>query len=152
MKLRRVVYTSFVEPELTLCSKGTLPETSLAFGWLRLRSPTAGGTGSIAGRGAKIPEAARCGPRKGGPFYPSLLLEVALSVFYFFLLSWNVNKLWPFSSQEGKFPLDPESHFATHYALLHNCRALQWRLTLSYCREHIAVGRKSSFLICLCIN
>ena len=152
LKLRRVVYTSFVEPELTLCSKGTLPETSLAFGWLRLRSPTAGGTGSIPGRGAKIPEAARCGPRKGGPFYPSLLLEVALSVFYFFLLSWNVNKLWPFSSQEGKFPLDPESHFATHYALLHNCRALQWRLTLSYCREHIAVGRKSSFLICLCIN
>ena len=55
LKLRRVVYTSFVEPELTLCSKGTLPETSLAFGWLRLRSPTAGGTGSIPGRGAKIP-------------------------------------------------------------------------------------------------
>ena len=29
--------------------------------WLRLRASTAGGTGSIPGRGTKIPNDARCG-------------------------------------------------------------------------------------------
>ena len=84
LKLGRVVYTSFFEPDQTLCSKGTLPETSLTAGWLRLHSPNAGGTGSIPGQGTKIPQAARCGPQKGEPFYPLLLLKVVLSVFYFF--------------------------------------------------------------------
>ena len=32
--------------------------------WLRLGASTAGGTGSIPGRGTKIPQAARCGQRK----------------------------------------------------------------------------------------
>ena len=35
--------------------------TSLVVQWLRLRASTAGGTGSIPGRGTKIPNAARCG-------------------------------------------------------------------------------------------
>ena len=85
LKLGRVVYTSFFEPDQTLCSKGTLPETSLTVGWLRLHSPNAGGMGSIPSQGIKIPQAARCGPPKRGTLLPpSLLLKVVLSVFYFF--------------------------------------------------------------------
>ena len=35
--------------------------TSLVVQWLRLRASTAGGAGSIPGRGTKIPHAAWCG-------------------------------------------------------------------------------------------
>ena len=38
--------------------------TPLAVQWLRLRTSIAGGTGSIPGRGTKIPHAVQCGKKK----------------------------------------------------------------------------------------
>ena len=38
--------------------------TSLAVQWLRLHAPSAGSTGSVPGRGTKIPHAAWCGQKK----------------------------------------------------------------------------------------
>ena len=38
--------------------------TFLEVQWLRLHTPNAGGTGSIPGRGSKIPHAMRCGQKK----------------------------------------------------------------------------------------
>ena len=38
--------------------------TSLAVQWLKLRTSTAGGMGSIPGQGTKISHAARCGQNK----------------------------------------------------------------------------------------
>ena len=40
------------------------PGTSPAVQWLRLRTSTAGGTGSIPDRGTKIPHASWCGQKK----------------------------------------------------------------------------------------
>ena len=45
--------------------------TSLAVQWLGLCAPNAGGTGSIPGRGTKIPHAAQCSLKKK----KALLLE-----------------------------------------------------------------------------
>ena len=40
------------------------PPTSLVVQWLRLGTSTAGGTGSIPGRGTKIPHASQCSQKK----------------------------------------------------------------------------------------
>ena len=44
--------------------RSCLEGTSLAVQWLRLHASTAGGMGSIPGRGTKIPHAARCGQKR----------------------------------------------------------------------------------------
>ena len=49
---------------IMLKKKKKIHGTSLAVQWLRLCAPNAGGTGSIPGRGTKIPHAAWCSQNK----------------------------------------------------------------------------------------
>ena len=49
---------------LTAKPNRTASRTSLAFQWLRLHAPNAGGPDSIPGRGTKIPQAAQCSQKK----------------------------------------------------------------------------------------
>ena len=56
---------------------------SLAFQGLRLHASKAGGTGSIPGRGTKIPHAAWCGQKKKRK--KSIILKINLFIFYFWL-------------------------------------------------------------------
>ena len=54
MKVTSTVYSHVVPEERRAL------ETSLAVQWLRLHASTARGTGSIPGRGTKIPHAMQC--------------------------------------------------------------------------------------------
>ena len=51
-------------PEVILNCLNIFKEISLAVQWLRLCTSTAGGTGSIPGRGTKIPHAAQCSQKE----------------------------------------------------------------------------------------
>ena len=53
---------------------------SLVVQWLRLFILSAGGPGSITGRGTKIPQASQVGPKKGSFVYLSLSWHVRLDI------------------------------------------------------------------------